>query len=128
MCLDWPQQESNRIHWREGCCHPAHLGGCVDLLSCRTCCCHPVEGRHHHRSRLWTNQPAGARSCDENSKGHQGMTQDERLRRERQAMRTEIHQIVFDRLTTNMWAPGERLSIDGLARELNVSPTQIGRG
>ncbi|WP_277050352.1 GntR family transcriptional regulator [Ruania albidiflava] len=53
------------------------------------------------------------------------MTQDEQLRRERQAMRTEIHQIVFDRLTTNMWAPGERLSIDGLARELNVSPTPV---
>src|SRR5690625_2293042 len=89
----------------------------VLLRSCR--------GRHHHRSRWWTNQPAGARSCDENSKGHQGMTQDEQLRRERQAMRTEIHQIVFDRLTTNMWAPGERLSIDGLARELNVSPTPV---
>ena len=53
------------------------------------------------------------------------MTQDEHLRPDRRAMRTEIQQIVFDRLTTSVWAPGERVSIDGLARELNVSPTPV---
>lgn len=53
------------------------------------------------------------------------MTHEADLRHERRAMRTEIHQIIFDRLTTTTWAPGERLSIDGLARELNVSPTPV---
>lgn len=41
------------------------------------------------------------------------------------ALRAEIHSTLLDRLTTNHWRPGEHLSIDGLARELNVSPTPV---
>jgi len=40
-------------------------------------------------------------------------------------MRADIHQVVFDRLTTGAWAPGERVSIEALARELGVSPTPV---
>src|SRR5699024_61113 len=67
----------------------------------------------------------GALLSGEHVKRQPGMTHEADLRHERRAMRTEIHQIIFDRLTTTTWAPGERLRIDGLARELNVSPTPV---
>src|SRR5690606_38202782 len=56
--------------------------------------------------------------------GHGPMT-DRDTPETRRAMRADIRQVVFDRLTTGAWAPGERVSIEALARELGVSPTPV---
>ncbi|QGH70063.1 GntR family transcriptional regulator [Pseudactinotalea sp. HY158] len=53
------------------------------------------------------------------------MNRDGQTKREPRALRADIHSALFDRLTTNHWAPGDHLSIDGLARELKVSPTPV---
>lgn len=43
----------------------------------------------------------------------------------RQVLRAEVEDMVFDRLTAGRWTPGARVSIDGLARDLGVSPTPV---
>lgn len=53
------------------------------------------------------------------------MTPQRKGKRGPRALRAEIHSVIMDRLTTNHWGPGEHLSIDGLARELKVSPTPV---
>lgn len=40
----------------------------------------------------------------------------------RQVLRAEVEELVLQRLLESRWAPGSRLSIDGLARDLEVSP------
>lgn len=55
----------------------------------------------------------------------QQMKSDVQVKRKPRALRADIHSILFDRLTTNHWKPGAHLSIDGLARELKVSPTPV---
>ncbi|MFC0676203.1 GntR family transcriptional regulator [Brachybacterium hainanense] len=43
----------------------------------------------------------------------------------RQVLRAEVQEMILDRLTQGQWRPGARLSIDGLARDLEVSPTPV---
>jgi len=43
----------------------------------------------------------------------------------RQVLRAEVQEMILDRLTQGTWRPGARLSIDGLARDLEVSPTPV---
>lgn len=43
----------------------------------------------------------------------------------RQVLRDEVEQLILQRLLENRWEPGSRLSIDGLARDLEVSPTPV---
>lgn len=43
----------------------------------------------------------------------------------RQVLREEVEELILNRLMESRWAPGSRLSIDGLARELEVSPTPV---
>lgn len=43
----------------------------------------------------------------------------------RQVLRDEVEELILQRLLENRWAPGSRLSIDGLARDLEVSPTPV---
>lgn len=43
----------------------------------------------------------------------------------RQVLRDEVQEMILERLLESRWAPGARLSIDGLARELDVSPTPV---
>lgn len=43
----------------------------------------------------------------------------------RQVMRAEVEELILQRLLESRWAPGSRLSIDGLARDLEVSPTPV---
>ncbi|MGO2721380.1 MAG: GntR family transcriptional regulator [Brachybacterium tyrofermentans] len=43
----------------------------------------------------------------------------------RQVLRDEVEELILQRLLESRWAPGSRLSIDGLARDLEVSPTPV---
>ncbi|MGO1201218.1 MAG: GntR family transcriptional regulator [Dermabacteraceae bacterium] len=43
----------------------------------------------------------------------------------RQVLRAEVEELILQRLLESRWAPGSRLSIDGLARDLEVSPTPV---
>ena len=43
----------------------------------------------------------------------------------RQVLRDEVEELILQRLLENRWEPGARLSIDGLARDLEVSPTPV---
>lgn len=43
----------------------------------------------------------------------------------RQVLRDEVEELILQRLLESHWAPGSRLSIDGLARDLDVSPTPV---
>ena len=43
----------------------------------------------------------------------------------RQVLRAEVEELILQRLLESSWAPGSRLSIDGLARDLEVSPTPV---
>ena len=43
----------------------------------------------------------------------------------RQVLRAEVEELILQRLLESRWAPGARLSIDGLARDLEVSPTPV---
>ncbi|HEX7350394.1 GntR family transcriptional regulator [Brachybacterium sp.] len=43
----------------------------------------------------------------------------------RQVLRAEVEELILQRLLEARWAPGSRLSIDGLARDLEVSPTPV---
>lgn len=43
----------------------------------------------------------------------------------RQVLRDEVEELILNRLMESRWAPGSRLSIDGLARDLEVSPTPV---
>lgn len=43
----------------------------------------------------------------------------------RQVLRAEVEDLILQRLLESHWAPGARLSIDGLARDLEVSPTPV---
>ncbi|MFC7376532.1 GntR family transcriptional regulator [Brachybacterium sp. GCM10030267] len=43
----------------------------------------------------------------------------------RQVLRDEVEELMLQRLLESRWAPGSRLSIDGLARDLDVSPTPV---
>lgn len=43
----------------------------------------------------------------------------------RQVLRAEVEELILQRLLEASWAPGSRLSIDGLARDLEVSPTPV---
>lgn len=43
----------------------------------------------------------------------------------RQVLRAEVEDLILDRLLESHWPPGARLSIDGLARDLEVSPTPV---
>ncbi|WP_114856229.1 GntR family transcriptional regulator [Brachybacterium sp. YJGR34] len=43
----------------------------------------------------------------------------------RQVLRDEVEELILQRLLEAHWAPGSRLSIDGLARDLEVSPTPV---
>ncbi|MDO5644524.1 MAG: GntR family transcriptional regulator [Dermabacter sp.] len=43
----------------------------------------------------------------------------------RQVLREEVHEMILRKLLEARWEPGARLSIDGLARELSVSPTPV---
>lgn len=43
----------------------------------------------------------------------------------RKALRDDVYDALLEMLLDNEWAPGESLSIDGLARELGVSPTPV---
>lgn len=43
----------------------------------------------------------------------------------RQVLRDEIQEMILSRLLESKWSPGSRVSIDGLARELGVSPTPV---
>ena len=45
----------------------------------------------------------------------------------RQVLRDEVEELILQRLLENRWAPGSRLSIDGLARDLEVSPFPVRR-
>ncbi|MGI6878540.1 GntR family transcriptional regulator [Microbacterium sp. gxy059] len=43
----------------------------------------------------------------------------------RQVLREEVEELILQRLLESRWEPGARLSIDGLARDLEVSPTPV---
>ena len=43
----------------------------------------------------------------------------------RQVLRAEVEELILERLLESRWTPGSRLSIDGLARDLEVSPTPV---
>lgn len=43
----------------------------------------------------------------------------------RQVLRDEVEELILQRLLESRWEPGARLSIDGLARDLEVSPTPV---
>ena len=43
----------------------------------------------------------------------------------RQVLRAEVEELILERLLESRWPPGSRLSIDGLARDLEVSPTPV---
>lgn len=43
----------------------------------------------------------------------------------RQVLRDEVEELILNRLMESRWAPGSRLSIDGMARDLEVSPTPV---
>lgn len=43
----------------------------------------------------------------------------------RQVLRAEVEELILQRLLEARWAPGSRLSIDGMARDLEVSPTPV---
>ena len=43
----------------------------------------------------------------------------------RQVLRAEVEELILQRLLEARWPPGSRLSIDGLARDLEVSPTPV---
>lgn len=43
----------------------------------------------------------------------------------RQVLRAEVEELILERLLEARWTPGSRLSIDGLARDLEVSPTPV---
>src|SRR5690625_5318982 len=43
----------------------------------------------------------------------------------RQVLRAELEELILERLLESRWSPGSRLSIDGLARDLEVSPTPV---
>lgn len=43
----------------------------------------------------------------------------------RQVLRAEVEELILERLLEARWAPGSRLSIDALARDLDVSPTPV---
>lgn len=43
----------------------------------------------------------------------------------RHVLRDEVEELILQRLLENHWEPGARLSIDGLARDLDVSPTPV---
>lgn len=43
----------------------------------------------------------------------------------RQVLRAEVEELILERLLEARWMPGARLSIDGLARDLEVSPTPV---
>lgn len=43
----------------------------------------------------------------------------------RQALRDEVEKLILNGLTTARWNPGSRLSIDGIARDLKMSPTPV---
>src|SRR5699024_2996228 len=43
----------------------------------------------------------------------------------RQGLRAEVEELILERLLEARWTPGARLSIDGLARDLDVSPTPV---
>jgi len=43
----------------------------------------------------------------------------------RQVLRAEVEELILERLLEARWTPGARLSIDGLARDLDVSPTPV---
>ncbi|WP_285725720.1 GntR family transcriptional regulator [Psychromicrobium xiongbiense] len=43
----------------------------------------------------------------------------------REVLRGEVQSMIVDRLTAGLWEPGQRLSIEALARDLDVSPTPV---
>lgn len=43
----------------------------------------------------------------------------------RQVLRDEVQEMILERLLDARWTPGDRLSIDGLAKLLGVSPTPV---
>jgi len=43
----------------------------------------------------------------------------------RHVLRDEVEELILQRLLENRWEPGARLSLDGLARDLEVSPTPV---
>lgn len=43
----------------------------------------------------------------------------------RQVLRAEVEELILQRLLEARWPPGARLSIDGMARDLEVSPTPV---
>src|SRR5699024_4312618 len=43
----------------------------------------------------------------------------------RQVLRAEVEEFILERLLESRWSPGSRLSIGGLARDLEVSPTPV---
>ena len=43
----------------------------------------------------------------------------------RKVLRAEVEELILQRLLEAQWPPGARLSIDGLARDLEVSPTPV---
>lgn len=43
----------------------------------------------------------------------------------RKVLRAEVEELILQRLLESQWPPGSRLSIDGLARDLEVSPTPV---
>src|SRR5690625_7686072 len=43
----------------------------------------------------------------------------------RQVLRAEVEELILQRLLESRWAPGSRLGIDGLPRDLEVSPTPV---
>ncbi|WP_114856221.1 GntR family transcriptional regulator [Brachybacterium sp. YJGR34] len=43
----------------------------------------------------------------------------------RQVLRAEVEELILQRLLESRWKPGSRISIDGVARDLEVSPTPV---
>lgn len=43
----------------------------------------------------------------------------------RQVLRAEVEELILQRLLESRWAPGSHVSIDGIARDLEVSPTPV---
>lgn len=44
---------------------------------------------------------------------------------ERKILRDDVYEVILDRLLSGQYKPGQPLGIDGLARELGVSPTPV---
>src|SRR5699024_2349671 len=71
---------------------------------------------------------------DREQRGGEGMASRRRGRRggggegmamKRRVLRAEVEELILERLLESRWSPGSRLSIDGLARDLEVSPTPV---